>query len=262
MDFGISGKRALVLASSRGLGLGIAEALAAEGVNVLLCGRTKERLEANCAKINAGGKGKAQYVVADLSEADVVEKLVAAVGEKLGGIDILINNTGGPTPGTVADMSVEKLETFFQSMVLRVISLTNALLPQMKEQGWGRIVTVASSSVIEPVPMLALSNTLRSALVGWSKTLSTEVAGFGITSNMLLPGRIATDRITELDTAAANRSGKSFEEVQKASIASIPAGRLGSVEEFGATGAFLCSNQAAYISGSLIRVDGGAVKSV
>lgn len=262
MDFGISGKRALVLASSRGLGLGIAEALAAEGVNVLLCGRTKERLEANCAKINAGGKGKAQYVVADLSEADVVEKLVAAVGEKLGGIDILINNTGGPTPGTVADMSVEKLETFFQSMVLRVISLTNALLPQMKAQGWGRIVTVASSSVIEPVPMLALSNTLRSALVGWSKTLSTEVAGFGITSNMLLPGRIATDRITELDTAAANRSGKSFEEVQKASIASIPAGRLGSVEEFGATGAFLCSNQAAYISGSLIRVDGGAVKSV
>lgn len=262
MDFGISGKRALVLASSRGLGLGIAEALAAEGVNVLLCGRTEERLKANCAKINANGRGKADYVIADLSEADVVEKLIAASKEKLGGVDILINNTGGPTPGSSEDMSVDKLETFFQSMVLRVIALTNALLPAMKEQGWGRIVTVASSSVIEPVPMLALSNTLRSALVGWSKTLSTEVAGFGITSNMLLPGRIATDRITELDTAAANRTGKPLEEIQKASVASIPAKRLGSVEEFGATGAFLCSNQAAYISGSLIRVDGGAVKSV
>jgi 3-oxoacyl-[acyl-carrier protein] reductase len=262
MDFGISGKRALVLASSRGLGLGIAEALANEGVNVLLCGRTEERLKANCAKINAAGKGTASYIIADLSEADVVEKLVAAVGEKLGGIDILINNTGGPTPGTTQDMSVEKLETFFQSMVLRVISLTNALLPQMKEQGWGRVVTVASSGVFEPIPNLALSNTLRGALVGWSKTLSAEVAGFGITSNMLLPGRIATDRITELDTAAATRTGKPLEEIQKASVASIPARRLGSVEEFGAAGAFLCSTQAAYITGSMIRVDGGAASSI
>lgn len=262
MDFGISGKRALVLASSRGLGLGIAEALANEGVNVLLCGRTAERLKANCDKINAAGRGKATFVIADLTEADVVEKLLAAVSEKLGGVDILINNTGGPTPGTSEDMSVEKLESFFQSMVLRVISLTNALLPAMKEQGWGRIVTVASSSVIEPVPMLALSNTLRSALVGWSKTLATEVAGFGVTSNMLLPGRIATDRIIELDNANAARSGKPIEEIQKASVASIPAGRLGAVEEFGAAGAFLCSNQAAYITGSQIRVDGGAMKSV
>lgn len=262
MDFGISGKRALVLASSRGLGLGIAEALAAEGVNVLLCGRSADRLEANCAKINAAGKGKADYVLADLSQPDVVATLLAAVNEKLGGIDILINNTGGPTPGTTEDMSVEKLETYFQSMVLRIISLTNALLPQMKAQGWGRIVTVASSSVVEPVPMLALSNTLRSALVGWSKTLSNEVAGFGITSNMLLPGRIATDRIAELDNARAERSGKPIEEIRAESVASIPAGRLGTVEEFGAAGAFLCSKQAAYISGSLIRVDGGAVKSV
>lgn len=262
MDFGISGKRALVLASSRGLGLGIAEALAAEGVNVLLCGRSADRLEANCAKINAAGKGKADYVLADLSQPDVVATLLAAVNEKLGGIDILINNTGGPTPGTTEDMSVEKLETYFQSMVLRIISLTNALLPQMKALGWGRIVTVASSSVVEPVPMLALSNTLRSALVGWSKTLSNEVAGFGITSNMLLPGRIATDRIAELDNARAERSGKPIEEIRAESVASIPAGRLGTVEEFGAAGAFLCSNQAAYISGSLIRVDGGAVKSV
>ena len=262
MDFGISGKRALVLASSRGLGLGIAEALAAEGVNVLLCGRSADRLEANCAKINAAGKGKADYVLADLSQPDVVATLLAAVNEKLGGIDILINNTGGPTPGTSEDMSVEKLETYFQSMVLRIISLTNAVLPQMKAQGWGRIVTVASSSVVEPVPMLALSNTLRSALVGWSKTLSNEVAGYGVTSNMLLPGRIATDRIAELDNARAERSGKPIEEIRAESVASIPAGRLGTVEEFGAAGAFLCSNQAAYISGSLIRVDGGAVKSV
>lgn len=261
MDFGISGKRALVLASSRGLGLGIAEALANEGVNVLLCGRTKERLEANCAAINARGKGNAQYVTADLADKDVVATLTAAVAEKLGGIDILINNTGGPTPGGTEDMSVEKLESFFQSMVLRVISLSNALLPQMKAQGWGRVVTVASSGVFEPIANLALSNTLRGALVGWNKTLSAEVAGLGITSNMLLPGRIATDRIEELDSANAARTGTPIEDVRKASVQSIPAGRLGTVAEFGAAGAFLCSQQAAYITGTMLLVDGGASKS-
>lgn len=262
MDLGISGKRALVLASSRGLGLGIANALAAEGCHVLLCGRSTDKLQANCEAINAGGKGKADYVEADLSDAHFVETMVHAVHDKLGGIDILVNNTGGPTPGTAEEMNAEKLYNFFQSMVVRVITLTNTLLPLMKTQGFGRIVTVASSGVIEPIGNLALSNTLRGALVGWNKTLATEVASYGVTANLILPGRIHTDRIDELDGANATRSGKSIDEVRAASIKAIPAGRLGKVEEFGAAAAFLCSQQASYITGTMLRVDGGAAKSL
>jgi 3-oxoacyl-[acyl-carrier protein] reductase len=267
MDLGITGKRALVLASSRGLGLGIAQALAAEGAHVLLVGRSGDKLAANCEAINALAEtqskgGKADWVWGDLSEENFVESMLAAVTEKLGGIDILVNNTGGPTPGTAESMTAEKLETFFPQMVLRVIALTNALLPQMKAQGWGRVLTCASSGVYEPIANLALSNTLRGALVGWNKTLATEVAGSGVTCNMLLPGRIHTDRIEELDAANAKRLGKSLEDVRSASVQTIPAGRLGKVEEFAAAGAFLCSQQASYITGTMLRVDGGAAKSL
>lgn len=262
MDLGISGKRALVLASSRGLGLGIAKALADEGAHVLLCGRSADKLKANAEAINAAGRGKADWVEADLSDGNFVDTMLAAVHHKLGGIDILVNNTGGPTPGTAEEMTAEKLYNFFQSMVVRVITLTNALLPLMQTQGFGRILTVASSGVFEPIPNLALSNTLRAALVGWNKTLATEVASYGVTANMILPGRIHTDRIDELDAAGAQRTGKTVEEVRAASIRSIPAGRLGKVEEFAAAAAFLCSVPASYVTGTMMRVDGGAAKSI
>lgn len=261
MDLGISGKRALVLAASRGLGLGIAQALAAEGVHVLICGRTEEKLKANVEAIRAAG-GKADYVVADLADAHFVDQMLHAVHHMLGGIDILVNNTGGPTPGTVEEMDAEKLYNFFQSMVVRVITLTNALVPLMKTQGFGRVLTVASSGVFEPISNLALSNTLRGALVGWNKTLASELASYGVTANMLLPGRIHTDRIDELDSANANRTGRSVDEVRAASVKSIPAQRLGRVEEFAAAGAFLCSAQASYITGTMLRVDGGAARSI
>ncbi|MBN9053291.1 MAG: SDR family oxidoreductase [Rhizobiales bacterium] len=262
MDLTIAGKRALVLASSRGLGKGIAVALAREGAHVLLCGRSAEVLEANCKAINAEGPGRADWVQADLGDESFVETLVKAVSEKLGGVDILVNNSGGPTPGTTEDMSEEKLAAYFNSMVLRIIALTNRLLPGMKERGWGRILTVASSGVIEPIPGLALSNTLRPALAGWSKTLAGEVAQYGITSNLLLPGSIMTDRLKSLDTAAAERSGRSVEDVRAASEQAIPARRYGTVEEFAATAAFLCSTPASYVTGSLVRCDGGAAHSV
>ncbi|MGE7370042.1 SDR family oxidoreductase [Neorhizobium sp. NPDC001467] len=262
MDLGIAGKRALVLASSRGLGLGIATALAREGANVLLVGRSGEKLAENCKAINAEGKGRADWVWGDLADENFVATMIEAVRQKLGGIDILVNNTGGPTPGGVTEMTADKLSTFFETMVLKVIALTNALLPQMQEQGWGRVLTVGSSGVFEPIANLALSNTLRSALVGWNKTLATEVANSGITVNMLLPGRIHTDRIDELDGANAKRQGKPVEEIRAASLKTIPAGRLGKVEEFAAAGAFLCSQPASYITGTMLRVDGGAAKSV
>ena len=262
MDLGIAGKRALVLASSRGLGKGIAVALAREGAHVLLCGRSAETLKANCDAINAEGPGRADWVQADLGEADFVETIVGAVREKLGGVDILVNNSGGPTPGSTEDMSEDKLVAYFQAMVLRLITLTNRLLPGMKEQRWGRILTVASSGVIEPIPGLALSNTLRPGLAGWSKTLATEVAEHGITSNMLLPGSIFTDRLKSLDAAAAERSGRPVDEVRAASEKAIPARRYGTVEEFAATAAFLCSAPASYVTGSIVRCDGGAARSV
>ncbi|MBX4891832.1 SDR family oxidoreductase [Rhizobium bangladeshense] len=262
MDLGIKGKRALVLASSRGLGLGIGVALAREGANVLLCGRSGEQLEANCKAINSEGKGRADWIWADLTDDHFVKTATTAVKDKFDGLDILVNNTGGPTPGTTEDMTAEKLETYFLSMVARVITLTNALLPDMKAQGWGRILTVASSGVIEPIPNLALSNTLRPALAGWSKTLASEVGSFGVTTNLLLPGSILTGRLDDLDGAAAKRTGKSIEDIRADKEARIPVGRYGSVEEFAATAAFLCSEPASYITGSLIRCDGGAARSV
>lgn len=179
MDLGIKGKRALILASSKGLGHGIAVALAREGADVLLCGRSGERLAANCAAINAEGNGKAFWLQADLADPDFVKTLTEGVASKLGGLDILVNNSGGPTPGTTEEMTAENLESYFITMVARVITLTNALLPAMKAQGWGRILTVASSGVIEPLANLALSNTMRPALAGWSKTLASEVASYG-----------------------------------------------------------------------------------
>lgn len=262
MDLGLSGKRALVLASSRGLGGGIADALVAEGARVLLTGRNAHELEKRANALTASGPGTADWVVADLFDEFVVENLTAAVKEKLGGLDILVNNSGGPPPGGAEDMTPEKLTTYFNAMVLRLITLAHAFLPAMKEQRFGRILTVASSGIIEPIPGLALSNTLRPALAGWSKTLATEVAGLGITVNMLLPGSVLTSRIDELDRAAANREGKSLEEVRAASEKKIPAGRYGTVEEFGAAGAFLVSEKASYITGSMIRCDGGAARSV
>ena len=262
MDMQISGKRALVLASSRGLGAGIAAALADEGANVLLCGRNGERLAANCAAINARGKGKADWVWADLADGEFVRTIVEAAKTRLGGVDILVNNSGGPVPGTSEDMGGDALDSYFHSMVTPVITLTNALLPGMKAQGFGRILTVASSGVIEPIAGLALSNTLRAALAGWNKTLASEVAGYGITANLLLPGRILTDRIDELDGAASKRSGRSLADIRAASEKAIPAGRLGTVEEFAAAAVFLCSGPAGYVTGTMLRVDGGAAKSL
>ena len=262
MNLGIQGKRAVVLASSRGLGRGIAMALASEGAHVLLCGRNGDRLAANCKEINQQGQGKADWVWADLGDTEFVPTMEKAIEDKLGGVDILVNNSGGPTPGTTEDMSEDKLITYFHSMVLQIINLTNRLLPGMKEQGWGRILTVASSGVIEPIGGLALSNTLRPALAGWSKTLATEVAGYGITSNLLLPGSIHTDRLDELDNAAAKRTGRSVEDIRRFSAKEIPAGRYGRVEEFAAVAAFLCSEPASYVTGSMVRCDGGAAHSL
>lgn len=262
MDLGLSGKRALVLASSRGLGLGIAEAIAAEGANVMITGRDGDRLKAACAAINDRGAGQARFVVSDLSDTSTPAMLEKTAGEEFGGLDILVNNTGGPPPGAMSEADLSVVQRQFEIMVLSVMDLTARLLPGMRAQGWGRVLTVASSGVIQPIPNLGLSNALRATLVGWSKSMANETASDGVTFNMLLPGRIETDRLKELDAANAKRSGKSLEDVANAAKAQIPVGRYGAVEEFAAAAAFLVSGRASYINGSMIRCDGGAIKSV
>lgn len=261
MDFGIRGKRALVLSSSRGLGLGIAEALAAEGADVMLTGRSEDRLQEAADTIVARNGGRAFYHALDLATPEAAAKLHGAASEKLGGIDILVNNTGGPPPGsTGGDMAAWRAQ--FEIMVVRLMEMADLALPGMRAAGWGRIITVGSSGVQQPIPNLAMSNVLRSALVGWSKTLAAEAGADGITVNMLVPGRIHTARVDELDAAAADRLGKTPEEIAAASRARIAVGRYGKVEEFAAVAAFLASVPAGYITGSVIRCDGGLIRSV
>jgi 3-oxoacyl-[acyl-carrier protein] reductase len=262
MDYGLNGKRALVLASSRGLGLGIAEALAAEGVNVVLSGRSRDKLASRAEAINAKGQGRADFTTIDLADPGSAQVLFDTATEKLGGVDILVNNTGGPPPGSVSGPGADLWRAQFDAMVLRVFEITDLCMPAMREAGWGRVITVGSSGVVQPIPNLGMSNALRSALVGWSKTLSTEVASDGVTVNMVIPGRIHTERVDELDAAASKRTGKSVEDVAIASRATIPAGRYGKVEEFAAVAAFLASQGASYVTGSVVRCDGGAIRSV
>jgi len=262
MDMGLTGKRALVLASSRGLGLGIAEALAAEGCEVLMCGRSTQRLAELAETITARGAGRAQGITVDLSDPASVDTLVAESERCLGGVDILVNNTGGPPPGRMVDADMAVLAAQFDTMALRLMTLTQRLLPGMRERGWGRVLTVASSGVIQPIPTLGLSNAIRSTLVGWSKSLANDVAADGVTVNMLLPGRIHTERIDELDAAASKRTGQDIEAVRTAARATIPVGRYGTAEEFGAVACMLLSAPASYVTGSVVRCDGGAIASV
>ena len=261
MDLGLRKKRALVMSSSRGLGEGIAKSLASEGVHVLLTGRNKDRLREIVDEIKASG-GKADFVIADLVDPSSVNTIHLGVKELLGQIDIFVANTGGPPPGIISNVDPYSLTKQFEIMVVRITELASKFIPDMKSDGWGRILAIGSSGVVQPIPNLGISNVVRSALVGWTKSLSNDLAGSGITVNMLLPGRIHTKRIDELDQTVADKTGQTLESVRQASKATIPIGRYGRVEEFADTATFICSDRAGYITGSLIRCDGGLIKSV
>jgi 3-oxoacyl-[acyl-carrier protein] reductase len=261
MKLGLDGKKALVLGASKGLGAAIAVALANEGVQVIGAARSVDAIKALDAKVDkaAGGSIVSQQV--DLGDAASVTALAEAV-LAIGGVDILINNSGGPAPGEARSVPLDAWQSGFQAMVASVIELTQKLLPGMVERNWGRIITLTSSGVDAPLPRLAVSNGLRPALIGWSKTLASEVAADGVTVNVIVQGRIHTDRVDQLDEAAAKRTGSSIEEVRKASIATIPAGRYGQPEELADVVAFLASEKASYVTGAKIRVDGGLIRSV
>jgi 3-oxoacyl-[acyl-carrier protein] reductase len=249
MDLGIEGRVALVMGASRGIGRGIAAALAREGARVAIASRSAERIEEAAAAIGE----RATAFVADASEPDRLTGLPGEVAEALGPVEILVANTGGPPWGGALDHELDEWEAAYRSLVLAPRVLAEAVLPGMRERGWGRIVNVGSSSTREPIPGLNLSNSHRMAAVGFLKTLSREVAADGITVNTVATGRFATDRL--IDNAG------SLEQAEATARTEIPAGRLGIPEEYGDLVAFLCSNRAAYITGTVIPIDGGLLRS-
>jgi 3-oxoacyl-[acyl-carrier protein] reductase len=249
MDLGLEGKVALVMGASKGIGRGIAAALAREGARVALASRSQERLDEAVAEIGEG----ATAFVADATDLERLARLPLEVAEALGSVDILVTNTGGPPPGGALDHGFEEWETAYRSLVFAPRVLAGAVVPGMRGEGWGRIVNVGSTTTIEINPALGLSNANRMATVGFLKTLAREVAGDGITVNTVATGRFATDRMAEL--------GGSMENVEAAARSEVPAGRLGAVEEYGDLVAFLCSQRAAYITGTVIPIDGGLLRS-
>ncbi|WP_112324273.1 SDR family oxidoreductase [Oceanibium sediminis] len=257
MNFGLKGHRALVLGGGSGLGRGIAGALAGEGADVIVSGRTQSKLdEAVSGIVTAGGSARA--LSCDLADAASIDEMCSGIGD----IDILINNCGGPPPGPIVDVADDVWLKQFEIMFLGNCRLVRHLLPGMRAQGWGRVVNVVSSGVLQPIPNLGISNALRLAVVGWSKTLAAEVAADGVTVNCLAPGRIHTDRVDQLDAGAARRTDRDIEEVRTASRAGIPLGRYGRAEEFAAYAAFLCSEPASYVTGTVHRADGGMIRGI
>ena len=257
MDLGLTGRTAVVAASTGGLGEAVARALAAEGAQVVVSGRRGEEARRIAAELP-----RAVGVEIDLTAPDGPAELVAAAESAFGPVDVAVLNGPGPRPGTAAGLTDDDLDGAVAALLRPHRRLVAAVLPGMRERGWGRVLAVGSSGVAAPLPNLAASNLGRAALAGWLKTLAAEVAAEGVTVNLLLPGRIATSRVAELDQAAAGRTGKTFEEVQAASRATIPAGRYGRPEEFGAVAAFLCSAGAGYVTGTAVRCDGGLVRTL
>jgi 3-oxoacyl-[acyl-carrier protein] reductase len=261
MDLQLKGKTALILGGSKGLGRGVADALAAEGVAVAIVARGQDALERAVLEICSGG-GKALGYAADIADWSSLEAAAYDARKELGPIDILLNNSGGPPPSGVAGVPAKVWEDQFHAMVLPLFRITDLLLGDMRARKWGRILNIASVSVVEPLAAIGVSNTLRSAIIGWAKTLATETARDGITVNTLLPGAIKTDRIVQINSAAAERQKISVEEAIQRTAQTIPVGRLGTPEEFGAVAAFLASPLASYVTGSMIRIDGGSLRSV
>jgi 3-oxoacyl-[acyl-carrier protein] reductase len=261
MDLGLEGKVALVLAGGGGLGRAIAKALAREGAKLAVADISAEALTKSTQDIKAVGVD----VLAlswDLKNLAHIEENVRKVEERFGSVDVLVNITGGPPPTPAAGQDPTLWDESFRSMVLSVIAVTDRVLPAMRRRKWGRVITSTSSGVVSPIPNLGISNALRLALVGWSKTLAREVAVDGITSNIIVPGRIETERIRFLDESRAKKQGRSVSEVSAESIASIPVGRYGRPEEYADAVAFLASERASYITGTIMRVDGGLISSI
>jgi 3-oxoacyl-[acyl-carrier protein] reductase len=246
MDLGLEGRTAIVCGASAGIGLGIAESLAGEGANVVMFARRRELVEREAERL--GGLA----VVGDVTSADDLERLVGTAVDKFGGIDIVVNNSGGPPRTTAAGLTAGQVEAAVQLLLVSIVRLTGLCLPYLERSACGRIVNVTSSTVREPIDNLALSNAIRPGVIGWAKSLARELGPKGITVNSIAPGRIDTDRIREVYPDGPTA----------ADLETIPLRRLGTTREIGDVAAFLCSERAAYISGAVILVDGGLTRGL
>ena len=257
MDLGISGKRALVCASSKGLGLGCARALADAGVDLVMNARTADVLEASAQSVRDDFGVSVQTVAVDVTTADGQAQLLDVAGD----VDILVNNAGGPPPGVWSDWDRDDFIAALDANMLTPIALMKALLPVMIDKGWGRVVNITSQSVKAPIAALGLSNSARAGLTGYVAGTARQVAPMGVVVNNLLPGVHDTDRIKALNQSISQARGITVEEARTEREAEIPAGRFGTADEFGATCAFLCSQHAGFIIGQNILLDGGAMNA-
>ena len=257
MDLGIGGKRALVCAGSKGLGRGCAEALAAEGAEIVLNARSPEVLESTAEEIRKTHKVPVTTIAADVTTGEGRREIL----DHAGTIDILVNNAGGPPPGNWRDWSHEDFLSAFDANAYSAIALMKALVPEMSERGWGRVVNITSVSVKQPIGVLGLSNTARAALTGFVAGIARDVADQGVAINNLLPGLHATDRTIGLDSYEASITKESVEAVRQRRQSTIPASRYGTATEFGAACAFLCSQHASFMIGQNMLLDGGAFNS-
>jgi len=262
MDLGLTGKTALVAASSQGLGMAVAEELASEGASLILCSRGEEALSAACRSIRDRTGVDVIGVPADMTVPADILRVFEQGFERFGRIDILITNSGGPPAGTFDKLSSEQWNQAAAGVLMNVVEMCRLCLPGMKTRGWGRILNITSIAAKQPVENLMLSNSLRAAVTGFAKSLANEVASFGITVNNILPGYTATERVVQLAETLAEREGVEPSAIRSRWESEIPMQRLGRPEEFAALAAFLVSERASYITGSSIAVDGGWIRSI
>jgi 3-oxoacyl-[acyl-carrier protein] reductase len=262
MDLGLRGRVALVNAASKGIGRGIAEALAAEGVDLVVSARDGEMLTRTAQEIASAHGVTVVPVAADVARHGVAERLVGTAVERFGRLDILVNNSGGPPPGTFADFDDAAWQAAFDLLLLNVVRMVRAARPGLRASGHGRIVNVASTSVKQPIPGLILSNSLRAGVIGLAKTLADELAPDGITVNTVCPGRILTDRLRAGQRERAAREGVPVDDLVRATGKDVPLGRIGDPSDMGNAVAFLCSDAAAYITGVTLAIDGGLVRGL
>jgi len=260
MDLGLSKKRCFVGASSQGLGRATAEALAQEGADLVICSRDQDKISVVAKEIEQAYKNKTYGISADLSTEQGAQSAIAEAKELLQGIDVLVNNIGGPQPSSAEATNLEQWQKAFSQLFLSANALMRSVLPEMKEQGFGRIISITSISVVEPIDHLAASTSMRAALTAFSKNLATEVASYGITVNCVMPGVIHTSRVEQLREARAERSGSTLEKEMEATKKAIPMRRLGRPQELGDLVAFLASERAGYLTGQNICLDGGLRK--
>ena len=262
MDLGLKGKVAMVAGASKGLGFAIAHALVEEGARVSIASRDAEQVKDAVRRLNAQGKGSAIGMAADVTSAESIAEWHCATLQQAGPVELLVTNSGGPAPGGFAALADSDWQAAFELLTLSVIRLVRAVLPDMESRGAGSIVLLTSSSVKEPIPNLVLSNVMRASIAALSKVLANEYAARGIRVNQVIPGRIDTDRVRQLDEAAARRLGIPVDQQTQRSRANIPLGRYGEPGEFGRAVTFLLSNAASYITGATLQVDGGQLKGV